>query len=225
MPKQLINVLGAAVVIAVIVIGFLAFGAPAITQATATAAQIDQVALTNRGYQQQVDSLEAAKRDFSTLKADVAALRAQIPAHDDRDDVFEIVAQAATASGAQVSSVTALDPVAWAARTGASSSAAAGAAASGGDAAAPAATPAPTPAPSAPPAAGGSASADTAAAGRTQVPFTIVVKAATPAVATAFLDALGAGPRLIGITSTSLTKADTAVQLTVNALAFVRSEK
>ncbi len=227
MPKQLINLLGIVVVAAVVVGGFLLFAAPALAQASSIGAQTQQVAQTNQTYQAQVSALRAKKAQFDAIKADVSALRKQIPAVDQRDDVFELVAHAATAAGVSVVRVTASDSQSWTVRAGADQADPSAPSGSASPSPAPQSTPAPSPAPTAGAGAGGTTAPTPTPAGpaQTQVPFVIVIAAPTPAAAAAFIDRLGDGPRLLSIIHSQLLNQDTGPQLTVNALAFVRSEK
>ncbi|MBN9152448.1 MAG: hypothetical protein J0I97_06050 [Microbacterium sp.] len=234
MGKQLINVVGIVVVFTIVVVGTLLIGLPLITQSFATGAQAGQVDHSNAVMSGQVTALQAEKKDLATLTAQVDALHEQIPSVNKQDDVFEIVASAAAASGATVKSVRSATPVAWAARTTIETADAstAGATSSGGDTtanAASGATPAPTPAaptraptPSDGTATGASTPAP-AAPTQEQIPFEIIVDVPDAASAAAFIDALGKGPRLLGIVHAALAKSQETLELTVNALAFVHT--
>ncbi|WP_404432427.1 hypothetical protein LG299_00385 [Microbacterium lacus] len=215
MPRQLINVIGAIAVIAILAIGALVIALPLYLQSLTTSAQAMQVAQTNSLYQVQVDGLRAEEERFDEIEADVADLRMQIPATTRADDVFEIVANAATATGVTIDSIVASDALGWVPRT---------------DIVVP------------PPGVDGGATedqtteettdgtgtpdaaADTPTSPQLSVPFSIAVTAADAAQAVAFLDALGTGPRLIAISSSTIALSDGSYGLTVEALAFVESE-
>ncbi|GAA3775554.1 hypothetical protein GCM10022240_28980 [Microbacterium kribbense] len=240
LPKQVINLLGIVVVLAIVAIGGVAVAAPLYMQAMSTDTDTAGVAQTNSMYEIQVQGLQAAKKNLPQTQSAVAALHRQMPVAADLDDVFEIVNRAAKTTTASVATVSAGEVVPFAARTTV--------AADGTVAPAPA----PTPAPSATPGAGGTAPADAATSGtpaapaappaadpRMQAPFTITVDVSSPEAATAFLDELRKGPRLIAIvhsalsgstgtsaapgTSGSTDTAQPTYQLTVDALAFVRA--
>ena len=69
-------------------------------------AQGEQVsASTNDLYQSQVDHLREEEARQGDIDASVAGLRAQLPATGQLDDVFEIVARAATATGVTLQAV------------------------------------------------------------------------------------------------------------------------
>ena len=145
---------------------------------------------TNALYQSQVESLREQEEDLDAINAEVAALRAQIPATGQLDDVFEVIGRAAESSGASILSITAGEHAAFVVRTGVED----------GDAGTPASEVSPAPDATASPETGATDVApapDVAAPGRQQVEFAITVTAPTMEQATAFLDALRAGPRLL----------------------------
>jgi hypothetical protein len=225
MGKQLVNLVGLVVVIAVVVAGTLLIGLPMISQSFVTGAQAAQVDQANLGTAAQVAGLEKEKKDLDALTATVNALQRQIPAVNKQDDVFEIVASASTATGVTVQSVKADVPESWTARTTIES--ADGSTADGASSASTAAgagttaTPAPTPAPST--SAAPSTTATPAPTPEQQIPFEIIVEVPNAAAAAAFVDALGKGPRLLGIVHAALDDSQSKLLLTVNALAFVRT--
>jgi hypothetical protein len=222
MPKQLINVIGIVVSLGVIALGVFLVAVPLYVQSLDAAAQTATVSTTNQLYQAEVDRLTAEQERQAEIDASVAALRAQLPATGQLDDVFEIVANAASATGVSIQAVTAGTAVDFVPRTDPTT---------GGDApvaAAPVETPTPeTPTTEAPatdvPAEGTAAPAPVA--GRQQVDFTISVLAADPNQVTAFLDALRSGPRLLSnITATTDRTGEGAYQLQMTALTFVDAE-
>ncbi|MBW9094076.1 type 4a pilus biogenesis protein PilO [Microbacterium jejuense] len=217
MPKHLVTAIGLIVSLGVIALGVFLVALPLYFQAVGVDAQTATVANTNTIYQAQVDSLTEQQQNLDQINADVAQLRAQIPADGQLDDVFEVVGRAAEDTGVQLTAVTAGEQVAFVARTGVEDPDAA-------------ATPAPEPTPAAT-----DAAADTTATGdaatpapptatdsRQQVDFTISATAGDMAQATAFLDALRAGPRLLSsITATSTQSGEGTVALQITALTYV----
>jgi hypothetical protein len=225
-PKQLINLLGAVVVIGVVVAGIALIALPMYGSSQTTDASARTVAQTNDVYDIQVQTLAAERERMDEITADLASLRRQIAAIPQLDDVFEIVIASAADTGATITSVTASDPEPWAPR---------GAAPDDPTATAPADESATADAePTEPvvpePSATETDAADVAATAPTdgatepapsqQVPLTIVVELADASQAAAFIDALGRGPRLLAPIDGTLADGT----LTVTALAFIRTE-
>lgn len=225
-PKQLINLLGAVVVIGVVVAGIALIALPMYGSSQTTDASARTVAQTNDVYDIQVQTLAAERERMDEITADLAGLRRQIAAIPQLDDVFEIVIASAADTGATITSVTASDPEAWAPRGAASDDPTATAPA---DTAVEPATPEAEPTESEPASpetdateAGATAPADgtTAPSPSQQVPLTIVVELADASQAAAFMDALGRGPRLLAPIDGTLADGT----LTVTALAFIRTD-
>lgn len=225
MPKQLVTALGLIVSLGVIALGVFLVAMPLYFQAVGVDGQTATVANTNAIYQAQVDHLTAQEENLEQINAEVAGLRSQIPATAQLDDVFEVVGRAAEASGASLTSVTAGEQVLFTTRTGVVDA----------DAAVVAPAPAPEPTPSATEgvastttetttdaAAGGGVAAT---AGRQQVDFVISASATDMAQATAFLDALRAGPRLLNsITATTTQSGEGTFDVQITALTFMDAE-
>jgi hypothetical protein len=229
MPKQLITVIGLAVSLGVVAVAVALVALPMWVQALGVDAQTATVAQTNALYQTQVDTLLVEQERQDEIDASVAALRAEIPATNQLDDVFEVIGRAAAQSGVTISSATAGETVAFTERTAATAvgetTAAEPAAADPAEGSATDAVEA------AEGAAGDGTTADAAAvdpdavlSGRQQVDFTILVTADDMAQATAFLDALRNGPRLLSSITATTTQTGTAVDVQVSALTFVDSE-
>ena len=221
MPKHIVTAIGLIVSLGVIALGVFLVAMPLYFQAVSVDGQTASVASTNAQYQAQVDELTAQQENLGEIEANVAGLRAQIPATGQLDDVFEVVARAAEASGVQITSVTAGEQVAYATGTGATE----------GDAVAvpapaPEATEAATDATTGTPTDAAAPAPDAAAgAGRQQVDFVISATAADMEQATAFLDALRAGPRLLNSVSATMTQSgEGTVDIQVSALTFVDAE-
>lgn len=221
MPKHIVTAIGIIVSLGVIALGVFLVAVPLYFQAVSVDTQTATVANTNELYQAQVDSLNAQQENLDEIEANVAGLRSQIPATGQLDDVFEVAARAAEASGVRITAVTAGQQVAFVPRAGATE----------GDAAV--AQPAPTPeatVEAADPTDGtaaeaGPASAPGAAAGRQQVDFVISATAADIAQATAFLDALRTGPRLLNnVTATMAPSGGGGIDVQISALTYVDTE-
>ncbi len=232
--RQIINLLGVVVVAAILAAGILLGAMPLYFESRATQAQADEVARASEMQEVQVQALRRDAERIDEIEADLAALRAQIPADPRLDDVFALVNRAAQSAGVTISSAMASDPEPWTKRT-----------APGADPAAPAAPAAPDQPAGAADASGEAAPVDPAAgatapegadaaaippaaaqtAPETQVPVSIVVVAGDTASAARFAEALGDGPRLLGITHANMTSATDGYTLTLDALAFVRTEQ
>lgn len=219
MSKALITTVGLVVSIGVVALGFFLVALPIWVQSIAVDAQTQTVETTNALYQSQVESLREQEEDLDAINGEVAALRAQIPATGQLDDVFEVIGRAAESSGASILSITAGETAAFAVRAGV-------------DDASESETPTPevTPAPAAttPPETGTTDVApvpEATSPGRQQVEFAITVTAPTMDQATVFLDGLRAGPRLLSsITASAVDNGEGGVALQVAALTFVDAE-
>lgn len=226
MPKHLVTALGLIVSLGVIALGVFLVALPLYFQAVGVDGQTATVANTNAIYQAQVDHLTAEEENLEQINAEVAGLRSQIPATAQLDDVFEVVGRAAEASGVSLTSVTAGEQVLFTTRTGVVD----------GDAAVVAPAPAPEPTPSATEGAADATTGTTtdaaaagggvaATAGRQQVDFVISASATDMAQATAFLDALRAGPRLLNsITATTTQSGEGTFDVQITALTFMDAE-
>jgi hypothetical protein len=222
MPKQLVTALGLIVSLGVIALGVFLVAVPLYFQAVAVDTQTAAVASTNAIYQTQVDSLRAEEANLDAINANVADLRSQIPASAQLDDVFEVVGRAAEASGVALSAVTAGEQVPFVVRTGATNE----------EGAESAPAPAPTPAPTeGAESTGGATSPEVAApeasaeSGRLQIDFVISATATDMQQATAFLDALRAGPRLLNsVIASSNQTGEGTVEVQINALTYIDAE-
>lgn len=223
MPKHLVTAIGLVVALGVIALGVFLVALPLYFQAVSVDAQTATVAGANTVYQAQVDNLTAQQENLDQINSDVDQLRAQIPADGQLDDVFEVVGRAAESTGVQLTAVTAGEQAAFVTRT----------APEGVDGAVAGAAPAPEPTPAATDAAtdttGGTDAATpappAATDSRQQVDFTISATAGDMAQATAFLDALRAGPRLLSsITATTTQSGEGSVAIQISALTYVDQE-
>ena len=224
-PKQLINLLGAVVVIGVVVAGIALIALPMYGSSQTTDASARTVAQTNDVYDIQVQTLAAESERMDEITADLAGLRRQIAAIPQLDDVFEIVIASAADTGATITSVSAGDPEAWAPRGAVPDDPTATAPVDVDEGSATAATASAESEPTVPEtdaadAATSPTDSATAPSPSQQVPLTIVVELADASQAAAFIDALGRGPRLLAPIDGALDDGT----LTVTALAFIRTE-
>lgn len=224
LPKQLISLIGAVLVLLIVGGGTALVVLPAWNGAQTTDASARAVAQTNGIYAIDVQRLTAAEGDFGDTEATLASLRGEIAEIPRLDDVYEIIVAAAAETGTEVTGFTAADPEAWV-RRGAVT------AAPTADAPVAESAPAEEPAPAEPnttEVAGDPSSTaeepvetEEAASPQQQVSVTIEVTAADAATAAAFMDALGRGPRLLALIDSTF---DDGV-LTVIALALIRTEE
>lgn len=246
MNKQLITLIGAIVTVGVVALGVLLGAVPLFNGGLTALGQTTQAASTNATYSQQIDSLNAAKKNLSKTEASVSALRAQIPDKPLLDQAFDIVDSAATASGATITSITrgeltAFEPRPAPPRAGLVIEKPAATPA-------PAATSAPTTSGTGPVddakttasaadanaaatgAAASPASGDAAAkpadatSGRQQVRVSIAASAPTMDAVRQFLDGLRDADRLIAIDKATVTAGSDGFDIKVEAITFLRTD-
>lgn len=222
--KQFINLLGGVVLVAVLVAGALLGAFPLYGEAQRTDVRTRTVAQTNGVYDLQVAQLTEAEGRIGQIDADVAALRREIAAIPQLDDVFEIVIGVAEETGATIETISAADPEAFVPRSAAEGEDASARADTAPAASEPAAEPA-APAEGATAAESGDVAGEAPpqAAGESsqrQIPITITMQITDAGQAAAFMDALGRGPRLLSLIDGTLDDG----ALTVTALAFTRME-
>jgi len=225
MPKQLITVIGLVISLGIIALGVFLVALPLYLQSVSVAAQTATVAQTNAIYQTQVDLLRQEETRQAEIEASVGALRSQIPAVPQLDDAFEVIAGAAQTTGVAIEAVTAGEITDFVERTGpveagvdATGPAATteGGAATEGESDGDGATPPPD---------GTAAEEQSTTASRQQVPFEIRVVGADMGQVTAFLDALRAGPRLLGNITSAVTQTEPGkLVLSVSALTYIDTE-
>lgn len=225
MPKQLVTVIGLVVSLGIVVLGVVLVAVPMLLSSFTVDSQTASVAATNSVYQSQVDGLKEQQARQDEIDASVAVLQSQIPVTAQLDDIFEVVANAAAASGATITSVTAGETAAFVVRAGATDAADTTAA----DAAAqPDATPSPDPSATADDGTAapesGSTVTDAATTGRQQVDFSIQVKATDMNQVTAFMDALRSGTRLFSSVTALSTTSGEGIEVQVDGLTFVDGE-
>ncbi|MET0296364.1 MAG: hypothetical protein ABW024_03115 [Microbacterium sp.] len=223
LPKQLISLLGVVLVLGIVGGGAALVALPAWNGAQTTDASARAVAQTNDIYSIDVQRLTAAREDFTGTEAELASLRGEIADTPRLDDVYEIVVAAAAETGATVTGFTAADIEPWVRRGEVTSAPSADGTVTEAAAVEEEAAVEPNTAelPGTPDATADEAvETEEATSPQQQVSVTIEVTAADAATATAFMDALGRGPRLLALIDSTL---DEGV-LTVTALAFVRTE-
>jgi hypothetical protein len=217
-PKQFVNILGIVAVVVVLVAGIAMIALPMYGAARTTDAETATVAQTNSIYEIQVARLTAEAETIDDTIAHVDDLRREITVIPKRDDIYEIVVEAALETGASLTSVTTseLQPfvppgaaeqeeAAPVEETPAEETASTeGAASSGAETGATAEV----------------VEAETGDSLQEQVPVAIVVTVSDADEAAEFIDALGSGPRLLAPVDATYGGGT----LTVNALAFVRAE-
>ncbi|MFC8683387.1 hypothetical protein ACFT30_17895 [Microbacterium ureisolvens] len=225
MPKHLVTAIGLVISLGVIALGVFLVALPLYFQAVSVDAQTATVANTNAVYQAQVDSLTAEQENLDTINANVAQLRSQIPATAQFDDVFEVVGRAAEVSGVAITAVTAGEQVAYATRTSAAENSAAAAAVPAPEATETATDPATESATDAGTAPAATAPDATVGTARQQADFVISATATDMDQATAFVEALRAGPRLLNSMSVTMTQSgEGTVDIQIAALTYIDEE-
>lgn len=223
MSKGLITLIGLVVSLGVIALGIFVVALPIYLQSVAVSAQTATTAGTNALYQTQLDNLRAEQENLEEVTESVAALRAQIPATAQLDDVFEVIGRAAGTAGVAIVSITAGERVPYETRSaedlgqpvGLDVSGTPGepdpAATDGGEGSG-------VPEPEVPETAAGES-------GRMEIDFAIQVTADDMAKVTAFLDALRAGPRLVNPVATVATSnGEGSITVQVTALTYFTPE-
>jgi hypothetical protein len=219
MPRSIIHLIGALVTAAVLALGVALVAMPLGFQALGVLGQTATVANTNALYQAQVDHLRDEEGRLDQIQASVTALQAQITPAPELDDVFEVVAMAADASDVSITSVAAGEAASFTTRTSPTTLDEAATAAVEAPAADDAASTDSTE--TAVESAAPTAEVTTAAAGRTQVDFTINVSASKFRDVVEFLDGLRAHPRLVGAVESHVIPTGSGFDVTVRALTFV----
>lgn len=233
MTKQLITLIGVLISAAVLVIAVIVGVVPLVGGVFGAYGQTVMVAATNAGFEQQIDALEAEQERIEEIDAAVAELRAQIPAAENLNEVFERISRAEQDSGTQVVSVTRGDLEPFQVRSGVEDgsespeSNAAGTPSSDG-----ATTPPEKPIDATDQAASDAAGPpDDQPAGaaadevrRLQVELSITIRATDTAAAVAFIDGLRAGPRAIAIDKVAVTGIPGSLDVQITALAFIQKD-
>jgi hypothetical protein len=222
--KQLVNLIGAAASIAILLLGILVCALPVFSSANTTMSTADDVALQNQTQQSILDGLRAQSGQLADIQQDVAELRREIPETEHVEDLVELAVEATVVHGGSVRSVIPGDIAPFTPRT--LEVVAAEAAADGATTGAPApeATATPTDETAAPPTetAEPTTPAEVDPTAPQQVPVVVTIDAPTVAAATLILDALRNGPRMISVTEANVLTEEGGVTLTATVLAFYR---
>lgn len=225
MTKSLVNLIGAAVTAGILLLGVLVFALPLLSTANTTMASADDVATQNGTQQAVLDGLTAQSAEIDIVERELAELRRELPESEHVEDVVELAADAARATGATLTAVRPAEATAFTPRT-----AAVVAAETGVELAPVASEPevadgegsveddAPVDEAPAEPAAPEAAAAD----GPQQVTVTVEFDAADVATATTLLDALRAGPRLVAVTGATVQTEEGGASLTATVQVFFR---
>ena len=243
MTKSLINLVGALVTAAIVVLAVVFGVMPLLGQAFTAFGDTAQAGATNATYEAQISALQKQKARKGEIDAAVQDLRTQIPAVPDLDRAFDVIAGSAERSGAVITAITREDLASYAPRK------APVPAGPGADAAAKAQTaPQPTPQPtggsdpvaqakgtaaqassaadqtsqaagaSAPAAGGGSAGTGEV---RQQIPLTVTATAPEMTAVQTFLDGLRGSGRLLGVDKATVQGGNGNLSITLALVAFV----
>ena len=226
--RRTLNLLGLLVIVAVFGLGALLFAKPMLDGVMAANQQIRTTEETNQQYQMKLSALVTAEKDRAQLERQLAELRTELPATPDTGSMLQVIEAALAAQGLQIESYSVGESFDFAPRVDPNADEEAAQAA-------PAETSAPAPEDAAAEAtATADATATDAAAApevaptepRQQIEVTLEIEVPDEAAATAFLDALQAGPRLLLVTAAT-TQAPTAGEsgsLSVTLQVFYRTE-
>lgn len=223
--KQLINLAGGVLVLAIFVAALLLVALPMYSDSQRIAGQALQVKQANTVYEMQVQTLRTQAEDTEAITRTVEVLTEEVPGTAQQSDVFEIVNAAAAVAGATIDSVVPAESRVWAARIGPTDTASLADAASTDPAAVdPAVDPAADP--SAQPVEGEVATEEVPVEvpAEAEIPFVIIVRIADAGQAAVFLDALSGGPRLLSVVHSTLDDDQDSLLLTVDALAYIRAQ-
>jgi len=201
LTRPALHLIGAGASIILIAAGVL-IALPFATQAMSSASEADQIVHTNGIQQASVDQLDAESARISDLAADVQKLRTQIPAQTRASDLPAMIARAAEASGATVTTIEPDAIVPFTPRDDAAAARAASAASGTGE--------------------GGDQPASSPAEDTAQRQQTVRVglDAADARAVAGFVDALRQGPRLTAIDVVQVERSSDGVHATVTLLLF-----
>jgi hypothetical protein len=196
MPKRLINLIGAAVVVIILIAGNLLVAGPLFNSAVETAAHAEAVRQSNEVMRDLLDRRIDQDAHMGELRIRLTALRAEIPAELELRDASALVSAAAKASGARVQSIVFGEPKVFVAPAG-------GGMGTDGQ----------------PNAKQEKADAKTPTV---QIPVTFEAEVSSATQAAAFVDGLRAGPRQLQVVEavSSPTNNDQRFTVTVDALVF-----
>lgn len=196
MSRKLINLIGTAVVLAIVLGGSALIVLPLFAGAQAAAAQAEAGAESNRITRAELDELARQEALLNQLRVRRFDLREQITEDEELRDASALASAAARMSGARIVAITFGEPQAFAPPTGTGI----------GDDGRPTVPEAP-------------AEPDVR---QVQLPVTFEAEVSSPHQAAAFIDGLRAGPRLVQVVQaeTSRTNSDDRFTVTVDVLIF-----
>ena len=235
LPRRLINVAGAVLVLAILAAGTLLFAGPTYMQSFEVVSQRLATQASNDQLRERIAELQAQKAQLPQLEKQLAGLHEQIPQTARLDDISRLVVDTATAAGVTIVKIEYEAPEPFTANSvqaGAPLGAPERPPSAGSDdtttdgATDPSATPTPQ---GTEPTTGQAQSADasTSPTGNVRFPVTIDVRATSVDKLVTFLNGLRAGPRLLQFHDTSAAP-DPGVKgtftLKVNAFTFVKTD-
>jgi type II secretory pathway pseudopilin PulG len=230
LDSRLLTLLGALVIVAVLGLGTVLAALPMYGRVQSAQQEISQTQATNATLDARRAELSRAKERQAEIETGIATLRKQLPTRPESDTVLQVIAEALTAHEVFPRTDRFGDSMPYSARTGSS------------EGEQPAAAPAPAPEPTPEAAEEDGAAAEDAAASqaeaaaaeppsdpRQQIEITLEVGVPDEGTATAFLDTLRSGSRLLLVTGATLERSEdqeTGMQgkLTVTMLSFYRTE-
>lgn len=204
--KRTLNLLGLLVIVVVFGLGTLLFAKPMLDGVLAAQREIATTEQTNQQFQTKLTQLIAAEGDQAQLERDLAKLREEMPANAETGSVLRVIESALVDQGLQIESYSVGESFDFTRRVDPNADEETQAAAGATDQAVPGDV---------------TVSADTAASDsegnaiapapstepRQQFEMTLQVAVPDEASATAFLDALQQGPRLLLVTAANLQQA------------------
>ncbi|MBA3019999.1 hypothetical protein [Propionicimonas sp.] len=199
MPRRLINLIGAAVVVIIIVAGTLLVAAPLFSSAVEVSTQAAVAQKANEVMRELLSKRVEQNAKLGELNTQLATLRGEIPADSELRDASALVSAAAKASGARVQSITFGEPKVFVAPTG-------GGMSTDGK----------------PNAKQENADANTPTV---QIPVTFEAEVSSASQAAAFVDGLRAGPRQLQVVEAVSSPTNNAKRFTVTVDALVFAAK
>ncbi len=199
MPRRVINLVGAAVVALILIAGMSLAVLPLMNTAKASADQALAATTANEATRVRVAKLAEQNTKLDELRSELANLRLQLTADDERLDASALAAAAARSSGATVTAITFGERQVFAAPTG------------GGIGADGSATTAKATA--------------TASTAQVQVPVTFEAEASSLTQAASFIDGLRTGSRLLQVVQAECSSTNDAKRFTVTVDALIFSAK
>lgn len=199
MPRRLINLIGTAVMAAIVLAGLALAAIPLLSSAHLVSLKVTATEDSNRGMQARIDLMSEQQSKLGTLEAELASLRQQITAADELRDGSALASKAAKASGARLVAVSFGTRQVFAAPIGGGIDEEGNAAAQGPGA--------------------------DANAAKVQIPVTLEAEVTSPAQAAAFIDGLRSGPRLLQVVEADCSPTNDAKRFTVTVDALIFAAK